>query len=186
MRFVVSDGIARSLRSGMGGRSFAAWARALAVGVIGVGGCAHPPVAESDPQAVLPHALDRRTAANDRDGKQAARPKVIPAAQAEPAVLPVQPGLDDLVALAVARNPRLAKATFAIDAARGRHIQAGLYPNPDLALNWDEIGDRTGHGGIVTLPKLSQTLVTGRKLSLAQAVAATEIDQATLALMGER
>ena len=68
----------------------------------------------------------------------------------------------------------------------GRHIQAGLYPNPDLALNWDEIGDRTGHGGIVTLPKLSQTFVTGRKLSLAQAVVAAEVDQATLSLMNER
>jgi outer membrane protein, heavy metal efflux system len=170
----------------MGGRGIAGWACALAVAVIGAGGCAHPPVSEPDSRAALPPALDRRSGVNDRTRKQAARPEVVPAAHAEPTALPAQAGLDDLVALAVARNPRLAKATFAIDAARGRHIQAGLYPNPDLALNWDEIGDRTGHGGIVTLPKLSQTFVTGRKLSLAQAVAAAEVDQATLALMGER
>lgn len=170
----------------MGGRGIAGWARALVVVTVGVGGCAYPPVVETDSRAGLPQALDRRTAANDRGRKQPAPPEIVPAAHVEPATLPVQPGLDDLVALAVARNPRLAKATFAIDAARGRHIQAGLYPNPDLAINWDEIGDRTGHGGIVTLPKLSQTLVTGQKLSLAQAMAATEVDQATLALLGER
>src|SRR5262249_28455327 len=95
-------------------------------------------------------------------------------------------GVDDLVAVAVSRNPRLAKATFAIDAASGRHIQAGLYPNPELAINWDEIGDRTGPGGILYLPKVTQTFVTGRKLSLSQAVAAAEVDQASLALIGER
>src|SRR5262249_28958136 len=94
--------------------------------------------------------------------------------------------VDDLVALAVARNPRLAKAAFSIDAAHGRDIQAGLYPNPDLAINWDEIGDRTGPGGILYAPKFSQTIVTGPKLTLAQAVAAAEVDQANLALIAER
>ena len=50
----------------------------------------------------------------------------------------------------------------------GRHVQAGLYPNPDLAFLWDEIGDRTsvGGSGIVTAPRLTQTIVTGRKLSV--------------------
>src|SRR5262249_40505035 len=64
--------------------------------------------------------------------------------------------------------------------------QAGLYPNPDLAITWDEIGDRTGPGGILTAPRLAQTIVTGRKLTLAQAVAATEVDQSSLALLNER
>lgn len=95
-------------------------------------------------------------------------------------------GIDGHVALAVARNPRLAKATFAIDAARGRYIQAGLYPNPLLNLSWDEIGDRTGQLGIITLPGLTQTIVTGRKLSLAQAVAASDIDLASLNVLRER
>jgi len=95
-------------------------------------------------------------------------------------------GVDDFVQLAVTRNPRLARATIAIDAAQGRYLQAGLYPNPDLAVNWDEIGDRTGPGGIITAPKLSQTIVTGRKLSLSQAVVAREVDQATLELISER
>jgi cobalt-zinc-cadmium efflux system outer membrane protein len=94
--------------------------------------------------------------------------------------------VDELVRIAVAKHPRLGKATFAIDAAQGKYVQAGLYPNPDLGINWDEIGDRTGPGGIVTVPRLSQQIVTGRKLSLSQAVAATEVNQATLTLLNER
>lgn len=114
-----------------------------------------------------------------------ANAKVLPAAFTEPTEA-VPEGVDGLVKLAIERNPRLAKATFAIDAARGRYTQAGLYPNPDLAVNWDEIGDRTGPGGIITAPRLTQTFVTGRKLTLSQAVAATEVNQSSLALMSER
>jgi cobalt-zinc-cadmium efflux system outer membrane protein len=118
-----------------------------------------------------------------------ARGKVVQAGsqEAEDAAAPAPPaGVDGLVRLAVERNPRLARATFAIDAARGRYTQAGLYPNPDLAVNWDEIGDRTGPGGILFAPRLSQTFVTGHKLTLAQAVVAAEVDQSSLALMNER
>ncbi len=97
-------------------------------------------------------------------------------------------GVDDFVRLAVERNPRLARANLAIEAARGRHLQAGLYPNPEVAVNWDELGDRSSPDrlGILTAPKISQTIVTGKKLTLAQAVAAREVDQATLELLGER
>ena len=112
-----------------------------------------------------------------------------PAPPGEPArPNPVPPGpvtMDDFVRLAVERNPRLARANLAIEAARGKHLQAGLYPNPELAASWDEIGDRTGNG-IITAPKVTQTIVTGKKLTLAQAVAAREVDQATLELIAER
>ena len=96
--------------------------------------------------------------------------------------------VDDLVRIAVGRNPRVARATIAIDAAQGRYVQAGLYPNPDLGFAWDEIGDRTSPNGagIMTVPRVTQTIVTGKKLSLAQAVAAREIDQATLDMLTER
>src|SRR5215208_967475 len=57
-----------------------------------------------------------------------------PAAAQEPAAV------DEFVRFAVERNPRIARAAIAIDAAQGKYIQAGLYPNPDLAVNWDEIG----------------------------------------------
>lgn len=96
--------------------------------------------------------------------------------------------VDDFVRLAVEQNPRLARANLAIDAAQGRRIQAGLYPNPELGVFWEEIGDRTSvaGSGILTLPRITQTIVTGRKLTLAQAVAAREVDQALLELISER
>jgi outer membrane protein, heavy metal efflux system len=98
-----------------------------------------------------------------------------------------EPGtVDEFVRLAVARNPRVARATIAIDAAQGRYAQAGLYPNPELAINWDEIGDRQDGRGILTAPRITQTIVTGKKLTLSQAVAAREIDQATLDMLAER
>lgn len=94
--------------------------------------------------------------------------------------------LDDLVRLGLARNPRLAQAGFAADAARGRAVQAGLYPNPTLAFTGDELGDRQGRAGILTLPQVSQEIVTGGKLTLGRAVADREADQATLALVARR
>jgi cobalt-zinc-cadmium efflux system outer membrane protein len=115
-----------------------------------------------------------------------------PAPQQPPAEPVPQPRtletLDDFVRLAAEQNPRLGRAAAAIEVARGRQLQAGLYPNPTVDVNWDEIGDRTSvaGSGIVTAPKVSQTIVTGKKLTLAQAVVAREIDQATLELFTER
>jgi cobalt-zinc-cadmium efflux system outer membrane protein len=94
--------------------------------------------------------------------------------------------VDELVQLALGRNPRLGRATFAIDQAQGRYVQAGLYPNPTLGASFDELGDRTGPGGVNTVPQVAQEIVTARKLSLSQAVAAREVDQSTLALLRER
>jgi len=113
-------------------------------------------------------------------------PAVVRPASFQAEAAPGLVAVDDLVKRAVERNPRLARATFSIDAAQGRHLQAGLYPNPNLAANWDEIGDRTGPGGILNVPRFTQEIVTGRKLSLAQAVAATEVNQAHLDLLAER
>jgi cobalt-zinc-cadmium efflux system outer membrane protein len=162
--------------------------RALLAGAaIEVGGCAYLVRVESNPRDDLPRQLRRESvAAKPAPAASSPRSTIVPASHAEPAPVLERAGIDDLVALAVARNPRLAKATFAIDAARGRHIQAGLYPNPELAINWDEIGDRTGQGGVLAIPLLTQKVITGRKLTLSQAVVAAEIDQATIALFGER
>jgi outer membrane protein, heavy metal efflux system len=162
-----------------------------------VGGCAAPDGGPS----LLPTPTPRPTAqtatarpyVNSRTARPLAGPiepiafrsPIVPVQLAEPA--PPPPGsVDDFVKLAVERNPRLARAAIAIDAARGRHLQAGLYPNPDVAIAWDEIGDRTAVGGILTAPRVTQTIVTGRKLTLAQAVAAREVDQAALELIAER
>lgn len=95
-------------------------------------------------------------------------------------------GLDDLIGLGLERNPRLAQAAFTIDAARAKALQAGLYPNPTVSVNLDELGDRTGPGGVNTIPLVSQEIVTGGKLRLSRAAANREVDQATLALMSQR
>jgi len=164
-------------------RGLRAFVAALAAG----GGCAYPLVGDPEPRRALPHGLERSVQARKPGRSTPAAPSgIVTVSHEEPQAIQAQSGLDGLIAVAVARNPRLAKATLAVDAARGRHIQAGLYPNPDLAIQWDEIGDRTGPGGIITAPKLTQPIVTARKLTLSQAVAAAEIDQASLALLGER
>lgn len=93
--------------------------------------------------------------------------------------------MNGLVELALAANPRLAKANALVEAARGRYVQAGLKPNPVFAFNADELGDRTGPMGLLS-PQLSQEFVLGGKLSLSQAVVAKEIDQATLDALGQR
>src|SRR5215210_6247834 len=102
------------------------------------------------------------------------------ATPAAPATLP------DLVALTLERNPRLAQVGWTVEAARGRALQAGLYPNPTVSITGDELGDRTGPGGIWTAPQVSQEIVTGGKLELSRSAALKEVDQATLNVVAER
>jgi cobalt-zinc-cadmium efflux system outer membrane protein len=94
--------------------------------------------------------------------------------------------LADLIALTVERNPRLGQVGWAVETARGRAVQAGLYPNPTLSVTGDELGDRTGPGGIWTAPYFSQEIVTGNKLGLSRAAALKEVDQAALRVASER
>ncbi|GIW81739.1 MAG: divalent cation transporter [Gemmatales bacterium] len=94
--------------------------------------------------------------------------------------------LDEVVALGLQRNPSLAQASWQIDQARGLAWQAGLYPNPTVSATFDELGDRTGAGGINTVPLVSQEVVTAGKLRLSRAVAQRAVDQATLMLLVRR
>ena len=59
--------------------------------------------------------------------------------------------LPELVNLTVENHPRLAEVSWAVNAARGQAVQAGLYPNPSVDLTGNELGDRTGPGGIWSL-----------------------------------
>jgi cobalt-zinc-cadmium efflux system outer membrane protein len=103
-----------------------------------------------------------------------------------PTPSPASGSLDDMIRIAMEKHPRLSQATLAADAARGRAVQAGLYPNPVLSATADEVLDVQGRAGILTIPQISQDIVTGGKLSLSQAVAAKEVDQAVLAILAER
>ncbi len=154
--------------------------------LLGVLGCASAPYPHAEPHAVVP---PRAAARPQPSGvKQAAHQE--PAGKMPTGEVPPRGSapvtVDELVQLAVAQNPRLGKATFAIDAAQGKYAQAGLYPNPLLAVTADELGDRQGPGGIITAPQVTQEIVTGRKLTLSQAVAAKEVDQTALSLLRER
>ena len=100
--------------------------------------------------------------------------------------LPAELSLPDLITMTVGRNPRLAQVGWAVETARGRAVQAGLYPNPTLNVTGDELGDRTGPGGIWTAPYFSQEVVTGGKLALSKAAALKEVDQAALRVVAER
>lgn len=94
--------------------------------------------------------------------------------------------LDDLTAAAIAKHPKLAQAVLAVDAARGKALQAGLYPNPTVAVVLDELGDPMGRGGINTIPLVTQEIVLGGKLTLSRAAACKEIDLATLDVAARR
>ncbi len=94
--------------------------------------------------------------------------------------------LESMVALGLQQNPRLSKISFAVESARGKAIQAGLYPNPTVSLMWDELFDKTGPSGVNSLPNINQQIVTARKLRISQAAAMHEVDQASWAVMAER
>ena len=118
-------------------------------------------------------------------GEELPPPKQLGEAPAAGAGLAGALGLPDLIGLTLDRNPRLAQVSFAIDAARGRAVQAGLYPNPTVNVTGNEISDRTGPGGIWTAYS-SQEIVTANKLGLGRSAALKEVDQATLNLIAER
>ena len=83
--------------------------------------------------------------------------------------------LSDLEGMALANNPTLRAAGARIEAARGRWIQAGLYPNPVIGYQGVEMGirDTTGQqGGFV-----SQRLITNGKRRLDRAIANWQVQE---------
>jgi outer membrane protein, heavy metal efflux system len=94
--------------------------------------------------------------------------------------------LADLLQISLQRNPELRQADLRVEAASGRAIQAGLYPNPQVAIEGSELGHRDGPGGFLAAPIISQELVTGGKLRLSRQAAEQETDQAGLQLLAQR
>ncbi len=56
-------------------------------------------------------------------------------------------GLQDLIRIGLEQNPNLMQADLEVEAARGRAVQAGLYPNPTVNLVGDELGSGNRPGG---------------------------------------
>jgi cobalt-zinc-cadmium efflux system outer membrane protein len=96
----------------------------------------------------------------------------------DPSLLPGERWtLAKLVDLAVQNHPDLAAARARVQAAQGRLIQAGLYPNPQVWLRMNEIGARANAAGELG-PTFVQEIVTAKKLRLAQGAAAHGVDAA--------
>jgi cobalt-zinc-cadmium efflux system outer membrane protein len=95
-----------------------------------------------------------------------------PGQQPAPAAL----GLAELEQMAVQGNPTLAQAAAQVEAARGRALQAGLYPNPTVGYEADRIG-AAGSAGEMQGLFIDQTIVTAGKLRLNRARDAQEVSQ---------
>jgi cobalt-zinc-cadmium efflux system outer membrane protein len=86
--------------------------------------------------------------------------------------------LPDLEQMALRSNPTLAQAAANVDAARGRTLQAGLYPNPTVGYNGEQLGLRgRAAGGEQNGLFIDQTFVTAGKLRLNRARYAQEASQ---------
>ena len=80
----------------------------------------------------------------------------------------------DLETIAFESNPTLSAATARMQAARGKQVQAGLYPNPVIGYDGTQIGNlgtAGQQGGFI-----SQRFITGGKLKLDQAIAGKEVE----------
>ncbi len=90
----------------------------------------------------------------------------------------------DLEQLALGNNPTLDQSLRLVQALRGKYIQQGLYPNPSLGYQAEEIGDEgtAGQQGVL----FSQQVITGGKLQLNRSVVSQEIAQAQQAVEIQR
>lgn len=88
---------------------------------------------------------------------------------------PSSPGLTlaELETRALAGNPALARAGALVSAARGNCLQVGLYPNPSVGYEGQQLGSggRAEQHGVV----VGQEIVTGGKLRLNREVASQQI-----------
>jgi outer membrane protein TolC len=111
----------------------------------------------------------------------------IPGGPARP--IPAAPaGAVDLPALwqlALANNPELREAAADVAEARGRHVQAGKYPNSTFTYSEEALGARTAPPGSISL-LMTQEIVTAGKRRLDRAVAGQEVRVAAAAQVGKR
>jgi outer membrane protein, heavy metal efflux system len=84
--------------------------------------------------------------------------------------------LEDLERMATAHNPTLTQAQRAVDAARGRERQSGLYPNPTVGYEGEEIRGGAYGGGEQGF-FVEQPIILGGKLALSRQVGASGVKQ---------
>jgi cobalt-zinc-cadmium efflux system outer membrane protein len=103
------------------------------------------------------------------------QPSILPASSQQSGGLAAT--LDELIGIAIANHPEVRAAHARVESARGKMIQAGLYPNLIMGPNLGETGDRVNHigeGGA----RFIQTFVTAGKLRIAKQAAAHGVEAA--------
>jgi outer membrane protein, heavy metal efflux system len=103
----------------------------------------------------------------------------------QPSAATSQLALADLEQLALQHNPTLAQAALQVEAARGKALQAGLYPNPTLGYNGELIGTQ-GTAGDFQGGFVQQTIVTAGKLRLSRAKYSQEAVEAEWMSMAQQ
>lgn len=105
---------------------------------------------------------------------------------------PIAPGtqqcplsLADLEAIALGNNPTLAQAAAQVRASRGAALEAGLYPNPIIGYEAEQIGAE-GTAGEFQGGFVQQTIVTAGKLRLSRAKYSQEAYEAQILAMGQQ
>jgi cobalt-zinc-cadmium efflux system outer membrane protein len=93
--------------------------------------------------------------------------------------------LGDLEQKALQGNPTLAQAAAAVDASRGKALQAGLYPNPTIGYVGEQIGI-AGTAGELQGAFVQQTIVTAGKLRLSRAKYNQEAYEAEIRALGQQ
>jgi cobalt-zinc-cadmium efflux system outer membrane protein len=93
--------------------------------------------------------------------------------------------LADLEQMALLGNPTLAQAAAAVDASRGKALQAGLYPNPTVGYRGENIG-LAGTAGEFQGGFVQQTIVTAGKLRLSRAKYNQEAYEAELLALSQQ
>jgi outer membrane protein TolC len=81
--------------------------------------------------------------------------------------------LSDLEEMAAKNNPTLSQAQRAVEAAQARKLQVGLYPNPVVGYQGDEIRGGSYGGGEEGF-FVEQPVILGGKLGLNRKIAAAE------------
>ena len=92
--------------------------------------------------------------------------------------------LEALEQLALQRNPTLVQAGAQINISRGKAVQAGLLPNPQLGYVAEQMGAEGTAGELQGL-FVEQEIVTGGKLRLSREKYAQESRQAQIQLMAQ-
>jgi cobalt-zinc-cadmium efflux system outer membrane protein len=87
--------------------------------------------------------------------------------------------------LALQNNPTLAQAAAAVEASRGKAVQAGLYPNPTIGYRGENIGIE-GSAGEFQGGFVQQTIVTAGKLRLSRAKYNQEACEAEWLALGQQ